>query len=348
MLLNDRKIQILEAIISDYILTGEPVGSRTITKKYGFGLSSATIRNEMSDLEDMGYITQPHASAGRAPTNLGYRLYVDKMMQYRQLSDSQMKYLKDLLVQKINSIDELMAETAKIVSAMTNYTAIAVSSKTKSLKIKLLQLLPIDENSLAICLITDNKTVKNQVVNHKVMPNPNDLIKLSAVLNSQLSGKTAQDFESKAFLAELIEEIRLSPKYASLCQKILESCYKLLLEEEAANIYLSGAKNILEFPEFSNLKEAKNMLQTFEEKELLITLLGGDDDSSLQVVIGDENDITQMQNCSIIKTNMRIDNKKFGTIGILGPTRMDYSQAASVLHTIAKSLDETIRGFTSD
>lgn len=345
MFLNGRKIQILEAIINDYILTGEPIGSRTITKKYNFGLSSATIRNEMSDLEDMGYISQPHASAGRAPTDKGYRLYVDKMMKYRELTPEQLSFLQNMIVRNIDKMDYLMEETAKAVSLLTNYTTIAASSKAIRTRIKLIQLLPIDGRSLAFVLITDDKTVRNQVLHLPEVPEYNDLMQISAILNQELAGKAVEDFTAEMIPAVSAKVCALG-NYDVLLRSVLETAYRLLAAGETASFYLSGAKNILEFPEFSDIEKAKNLLQTFEEKDLLITLLGSDEDASMQIVIGDENNIKEMKNCSIIKTNMRADEKNYGTIGILGPTRMDYAQAASVLDVIVKTIEQTIRSLS--
>jgi heat-inducible transcriptional repressor len=355
-MLNERKIHILEAIINDYIISGEPVGSRTISKKYNFGLSSATIRNEMSDLEEMGYITQPHASAGRAPTDKGYRLYVDKLMKIRQLNRDEIDYLERVILTNIDHIDYLMEESAKAISMLTSYTAVAASAKPKGAKIKLLQLLPVDEHSAALVFITSDKTVKNTIINMR-MPSYADLSEFSAILNAELSGKSAAEI-TPLVVSRITEK---SEKYSDLIPVVLETVFKFLEDAQTSSLFLSGAKNILEFPEFSDINKAKDILQTFEEKDLMITLLDYTNNAegsegvcgdncrkvkNIQIVIGDENNARGMKGCSVLTTSLTSSGKDYGTIGVLGPTRMDYSQAASVLNVIIKYMNKTIKALT--
>jgi len=341
-MLNERKTKILEAIINDYIATAEPIGSRTIAKKYNLGISSATIRNEMSDLEDMGYIVQPHTSSGRVPSDKGYRLYVDRLMHYRDLTFEEVDYLRSIITNNINHMDYLMQETAKAISVLTNYTTIIAEPEFDSTSIKHIQLLPMDEKSIALVLITDNKVIKNHVISVENAPDYETLTKLSFMLNDLLGGRKFSD----------ISEIEISDLGSAqnnrILQKILEAVKDIVIAEDKVRIYTSGVNNILDYPEFSDIEKAKSLFKTFEEKEVLITLLGSNNTENVQVVIGSENSLEQMRDCSIIKANYTYGEKSLGAIGIIGPTRMDYTQVASVLYGIVKNVNAILHSMTKD
>lgn len=341
-MLNDRKIKILEAIINDYIQTAEPIGSRTIAKKYDLGISSATIRNEMSDLEDMGYIVQPHTSAGRVPSDKGYRLYVDRLMHYRDLTYEETDYLRSIIVNNINHMEYLMRETAKAISVLTNYTTIASEPEMEITSIKHIQLLPMDEKNVALVLITDNKVIKNHVISVENAPDYETLTKLSFILNDLLGGRKFND------IATIEVEGVEGQQNNEILQKILEAVKEIILQENNVRVYTSGVNNILEYPEFSDIEKAKGLFKTFEEKEVLITLLGNNNNENVQVVIGSENSLEQMKDCSIIKANYMYGQKSLGAIGIIGPTRMDYAQVVSVLYGIVKNVNAILHSMTKD
>lgn len=344
MKLNERKIKILEAIINDYILSAEPIGSRTIAQKYDWGLSAATIRNEMSDLEDMGFILQPHASAGRVPSDKGYRLYVDSLMRSREMTSQESDYLEEIVYNNINQIDYLMRETAKALAHLTNYTTVVSEPHVKRVAIKHVQLVPLDENSILLVLINDSKAVKNQVIRLGKAPKPETLNALSAVLNKHLQGVMSGMLNN-----ELLEKLaRDFGEYAGILKPVMEAVVNSLNSGEDIRLYTSGIKNILSFPEFSDINKARNFFQTLEEKEMLITLLGNNNDNGndgIQIVIGTENDLIHMQNCSVIKANYRLGGQTFGNIGIIGPTRMDYTQVISVLNGIVYKINNIIKEF---
>jgi len=330
---NERKIRILEAIINDYIATAEPIGSRTIAKKYDLGISSATIRNEMSDLEEMGYIIAPHTSAGRVPSDKGYRLYVDQLMPRRELTNEEAAYLQSVISENINQVDMLMRETAKAISLLTNYTTIASKSTVDLTQLKHVQLLPMNDDSIAIVVITDSDSIKNHVLKLDKAPDYEALTKLSFALNDLLNGKKVSD------LSEI--EIDGSDETSIMLQKILRAVREIMLQEDDIRVYTSGVKNILEYPEFSDIEKAKGVFNTFEEQEMLITLLGNNNDN-VQVVIGSESTMQGMQNCSIIKANYTFGQKHLGSIGVIGPTRMDYAQVFSILNGIVKNVNAAI------
>ena len=341
-MLNERKVRILEAIINDYIATAEPIGSRTIAKKYDLGISSATIRNEMSDLEDMGYIVQPHTSAGRVPSDKGYRLYVDRLMHYRELTFEESDYLRSIIANNINHMDYLMRETAKAISVLTNYTTIVSEPELDLTSIKHIQLLPMDEKSIALVLITDNKVIKNHVVSVEKAPDYDTLTKLSFMLNDLLGGRKFSD------ISKIEIEGLGSAHNNEVLHKILESVKDMVVAEDKVRVYTSGVNNMLDYPEFSDIEKAKSLFKAFEEKEVLITLLGNNNTENVQVVIGSENNLEQMKDCSIIKANYMYGQKSLGAIGIIGPTRMDYTQVASVLYGIVKNVNTILHSMTKD
>jgi len=344
--LNERKMRILEALINDYISTGEPVGSRTIAKKYDIGISSATIRNELSDLEEMGFILQPHASSGRIPSDKGYRLYVDTLMQdrYRDLTDDETVYLKEVILNNINHIEYLMKETAKAISILTNYTTIVSQPELKKISIKHIQLMPMDANSIVLVIITMNKLVRNSTVSVHESPNSESLGEISIFLTELLQGKDTEDI-IKIDIAEVKEQKKA---YANILESVIKAIVDILTKEEDIEVYTSGVNNILTFPEFSDIEKAKTIFKTFEEKEILITLLDKKNTDSIQVVIGSENNLEQMKDCSIIRTNYKLGNQSIGTIGIIGPTRMDYYHVSSILNGIVKNINSVLYAINID
>ncbi len=342
MRLSDRKILILEAIINDYIETAEPIGSRTIAKKYDLGISSATIRNEMSDLEEMGLIIQPHASAGRVPSDKGYRLYVDKLMKKRELTEEEIEYLYLRIANSVDQIDFLMQEAAKAISVLTNYTTIISQSSVSKMSVKHIQLIPFDDNAIVLVIVTDNKTVKNQIINVSEFIEPEVLTRISNILNLAIKEKRFDSLSN----ADLEKIKKYTPGYEKLIETIYKTTMEVLSAEENARVFLSGAKNLLEFPEFSDISKAKGILQAFEEKDVLLTILGKYPSDTMSIVIGDENEINELKNCSVIRSNIKIGEGTYGSIGILGPTRMDYSQSVSILKGFAATIEKAIKLLT--
>ncbi|MCL2375927.1 MAG: heat-inducible transcriptional repressor HrcA [Defluviitaleaceae bacterium] len=333
-MLNRRKIKILEAIINDYIASAEPIGSRTIAKKYDLGVSSATIRNEMSDLEEMGYIVAPHASSGRVPSDKGYRLYVDEVMPQKQLSRQQREYLKQSIAQNLSQIDHMMRDVARAISFVTKYTTVAADVLAQRHKIKHIQLVPVDVDALAMMLITDLRAVKNSVI---MMPegaaiNYAAAARISTEMTRLLSGATADDLDSLyiGMTKQRLREVNVNPNIAD---PIFDAICTALSSADNVQIHTSGVKNILDFPEFADLDKARAIVGALEEKEGLITLFA-DNSDNIQIIIGDENENIMLKNCSVIKAKIRVNEHFSGNIAIIGPTRMDYSQVMSVLSTI--------------
>jgi len=341
--LNERKTKILEAIINDYIATAEPIGSRTIAKKYDMGISSATIRNEMSDLEEMGLIIQPHASAGRVPSDKGYRLYVDSLMKQEALSDEQEDFLMQMVVHNINQIEYLMRETAKAISMLTKYTTVVSEPRAHKTCLKHVQLVPLDDNAIIVTVVSDAKTAKNMVVRVSHCPGYEDLSRLSIALNMHLQG-TSTEMLTSQLLAKLEQAFG---EHRFMLPSILEAIVSALGNGEDVRVYTSGIRNLLAFPEFSDVEKAKAILQTLEEKDALVTMLheetaGGE---QTKIIIGAENEIIHLQDCSIIKASYNLGAQTRGSIGIIGPTRMDYAQVLSVLNGLVRNVNRVMQAF---
>lgn len=342
MQLNDRKIKILEAIINDYVATAEPIGSRTIAKKYNLGISSATIRNEMSDLEEMGLIVQPHTSAGRVPSDKGYRLYVDHLMRSRELTGEEVKVLKEVIDKNVSHIDYLMKQTAKALSMLTNYTTVVTEPKGREVRVKHIQLVPVDEHSVVCVVVTDTKVIKNHVLRCSSCPEMGELNRISAMFNLLIEKCDIMSMSTE----ELDGVLDNFGAYKPLAGGIVQAVKNTVAEEEDVQFYASGVNNILEFPEFSDVIKAKNFLQTFEEKDMLITLLGQNGSASadkIQIVIGGENNVEELKDCSIVRANYKYGENTYGTIGVIGPTRMNYSQTVSILNAIVKNINGVIK-----
>ncbi|MCL2839251.1 MAG: heat-inducible transcriptional repressor HrcA [Defluviitaleaceae bacterium] len=347
MLLNDRKLKILQAIITDYIETAEPIGSRTIAKKYGLGISSATIRNEMSDLEDLGLISQLHTSSGRVPSGKGYRFYVDSMMQRRSLTADEALFLQRMIIDNINQTEFMMQETAKALARLTNYPTIVSEPNTKKITIKHVQLIPLDEKSILLVLVTDNKTVKNQVVNLNDAPGYEMLTHLTGLLNNHLAGLSIREI-NRELIDKMLAEFGAQ---AHVLMPLLGIIADMIQAEDDVRVFTSGVKNILAFPEFADIRKAEIIFQAFEDRESLFAILGAPttaihskavDFGGIQIVIGEENNLDLLKNCSLIKANYTIDNQSTGCIALIGPMRMDYAQAVSVLSGILQNLQHVI------
>ncbi len=341
--LNDRKFKILEAIITDYIKTAEPIGSRTIAKKYDLGVSSATIRNDMSDLEELGLIVQPHTSAGRIPSDRGYRLYVDKMMQSQELSPETAELLQSVVENNVGQIDYLMQQTAKALAALTNYTIVVTEPKSPKLNIKHVQLVPIDERSVVAVIVTENKAVKNHVLSVGSVPDSEQLNNISQAVNNAIKNYTLQDMEAIASAM-----LTTYPEHKELVTKLLKALISAVKQNDNVHYYTSGVNNILGFPEFSDVEKAQNIFRALEEKDMLITLFDkeGDHNDEVHIVIGGENNMKELQDCSIVRADYNYGNDSYGTIGVIGPTRMNYSQTVSVLNAIIKNLESVIKSLS--
>lgn len=338
--LDDRKLKILQAIIRNYLETGEPVGSRTISKYTDLRLSSATIRNEMSDLEELGYLVQPHTSAGRIPSDKGYRLYVDTMMedQVREVEN-----MKELLLEKADKMENLLQQVAKLLAVNTNYTTMVTSPQYSHRKVKFIQLTELNESQLLMVLVMDGNIVKNKLISTGQGLEKELILKLNILLNTFLQGLDITEINI-GLIQKLKEQ---SGGYGTLVSDILDMVAQAITEEDDVEIYTSGATNILKYPELSDKEKASELLYTLEEKKELTTLLSSrmedEETRGIQVYIGNETTVESMKDCSVVTATYEIQEGVYGKIGIVGPKRMDYERVVSTLQNLMVQLDEIFK-----
>lgn len=339
MKLGSRKLQILQAIINDYIITAEPVGSRTVAKKYELGISSATIRNEMSDLEEMGFLEQPHTSAGRVPSDKAYRLYVDELMHITRLNDQEAKYIKEFYEHKIMQLEHIIFYTAQILSDITNYTSIAIAPQLSKVTIRHIQLVPVDEEFALLVVVTSSGILKDTLIKIPQGISSELLAKVSNILNEQFRNKTFAEAD-KIDLSAIRQEFLENQKFFNSLIDILTDSFRKSKQKE---LYLEGASNIFNLPEYQDIVRARSFLNLLEEKDMLYQVLASSQDISsegekIKVTIGTENPQEELKDCSIITATYSLGTKVLGTIGIIGPTRMEYSRTVSAMDYMGRAL----------
>lgn len=317
------------------------MGSRTISKYSDLSLSSATIRNEMADLEEMGLIVQPHTSAGRIPTDKGYRLYVDELMEAQNREVTQMK---DFLIQRVDRVELLLKQMAKLLAVNTNYATMITGPVYSSTKLKFIQLSKMDNQKLLAVIVVEGNIVKNTILDMDRALDDQDILSLNLLLNSSLNGLTINDI-NLGIVKELEEQ---AGPHGMLMREILNAVAEAVKTEEGGmQIYTSGATNIFKYPELSDGQTASELIHTFEEKDQLRNLvkesLDSDDKEDLQVFIGDEMPVQTMKDCSVVTANYELSEGVRGTIGIIGPKRMDYVKVMDTLRTLMAQLDILFR-----
>lgn len=341
MELNERKQKILEAIIRNYMETGEPVGSRTVSKYTDLNLSSATIRNEMSDLEEMGYILQPHISAGRIPSDKAYRLYVDTILQRK---DEEVSEMKELMVEKADKIDLLLQQVAKLLAQNTNYTSMVTKPKYQHKRIKFIQLNQMSERQLLVIVVLDNNHVSNKFINLMTDADENVIAQMNFLMNTALTGLDFTEI-NMAIMQQIKEK---AGEYGELASSILDCISEVMTEEDDSEIYTSGATNILKYPELSDKEKMTGLLSTFEEKQMLSAWANDeppedDKEHGIQVYIGEESPVESMKDCSVVTATYRIKEGVYGKIGIVGPKRMDYEKVVGTLENCMQQLDDIFK-----
>lgn len=340
MFLDDRKRRILRAIIDDYIDTAEPIGSRTIARKHELGLSSATIRNEMADLEEMGFLAQPHTSAGRVPSDRGYRLYVDELMKARDLTTEEIEVIRNAMEMRINELSQLIRQASAVMSRFTKYTSMAMTPQMKKSVLKAVQVVPIEPGKALVMVVTSTGLVRNTLVKLPESVPPDFIIRISNVLNTKMSGCTVEKI-NPAMIAEIEKEIAVSK---DVLIPILEGAVECINQIDNPEIYLEGATNIFNYPEFRDVGKAKEFLTILEEKHNLNKLLDITlEDCGISVKIGAENDMDGIKDCSLVTARYSMGDMFIGTIGIIGPTRMEYPRVISAMNYIRRKINQEIR-----
>jgi len=338
MPIDDRKIKILEAIINDYISTGEPVGSRTLAKKYNLGVGSATIRNEMADLEDMGLLEQPHTSAGRVPSSKGYRLYVDKLMQSAHLSsDEEMQIKKYIIDSAMLEVDKIVKQASALLSELTNLTCVVQTPSVRQSYIKSIQLLKVDEHNIVSVIVTDGGVIKNHRIKVEKSPTSRELQVINTIINKRLSGLTIDEIN-----LEVINNLKGDLKgFDDLFNAIVPALYETLKEENPSEVFMEGTTNIFNYPEYNDIDSPKDILNLLYDKDCVLELI--EPNGKFSVKIGDENFIPEAKNCSVISAEYSLGNKSIGTIGLIGPRRINYSKVIAIMAQVMKELNDTLK-----
>mgnify|MGYP003299843337 FL=1 len=340
MQLDERKKKILQAVIRNYLETGEPVGSRTISKYTDLNLSSATIRNEMADLEELGYIVQPHTSAGRIPTDKGYRLYVDTMMTEK---DRKVEEMKEMLLEKEDKMEALLKQVARVLAQNTNYATLISAPQIHRNKLKFIQLSRVDRGQILAVIVVEGNMIKNHMLNVPEGLDDETLLKLNMLLNTHLNGLPIEEI-NLGLIAALKQQAGI---HSDIVGQVLDAVAEVIKEEEDLEIYTSGTNNIFKYPELSDHTKASELISAFEEKQALSTLvqetLADDKNTGIQVYIGDESPLQNMKDCSVVTATYELEEGMKGTIGIIGPKRMDYDKVVGTLKTMMHQLDDLYR-----
>ena len=338
MELDGRKRTILTAIIQTYLETGEPVGSRTISKYTDLNLSSATIRNEMADLEELGYIVQPHTSAGRIPSDKGYRFYVDHLMEEKNEEISDMK---NFVIEHTEKMEQVLQQVAKVLAANTNYATMITGPAYHQARLRFIQLSRVNEMQLLAVVVAEGNLVKNKIIDIDEPIDEESLLRLNLLLNTQMNGKTIGEIN--------LDMISVMKQQAGIHSAVISSVVDAVadtihVDHEEMPVYTSGANNIFKYPELSDSSKASELISIFEEKNELAELLmenssEEETENSIQVYIGQESPMSNMKDCSVVTANYDLGKGIRGTIGIIGPKRMDYANVVDNLKTLQNQLD---------
>ena len=338
MELDERKRIILNAIVKNYLETGEPVGSRTISKYTDLNLSSATIRNEMADLEEMGLILQPHTSAGRIPSDQGYRVYVDEMLRDKE---QEVENMKEMLLDKEEKLENLLKQVAKTLAVDTNYATMISAPQIRRNKLKFIQISKVDDEHLLATIVIEGNVIKNKIINVGETLDDATVLKLNILLNTRLDGLAVEDI-NLGLIAAIKQEAGI---HSEIIGNVIDAAAESITADEDLQIYTSGAMNIFKYPELTDSAKASELISTFEDTKDLSslveeTLSAEGEETGIQVYIGSETPIQSMQDCSVVTATYELGDGMKGTVGIIGPKRMDYDKVISTLKTMRHALDD--------
>lgn len=333
-MLNERKKKILQIIIEDYISSAEPVGSRTIARKYDLGLSPATIRNEMSDLELLGYLEQPHTSAGRIPSAQAYRFYVDALIEPGTLTDNDMALIDGWYNERRRNIDDIFQSTAKILSRMTQNVSMVLTNQQTIANFCYLKFLPLDSQHAILCIVADDGSIDTNVVDIPLGMSSEEMDYLAGKMSKLLEDRNLSDIS-----VEILQNVHTDVVEDKLIfSSLLQAVRKMTGRRQEQKVFLGGTKQLLNQPEFRDVERVRNLLCILEEEKVLKDLLQGGEDSGLKVTIGSENKFTGIQDCSMVQATYRLNGQIVGTMAVLGPTRMEYGKVISVMDYLHKYL----------
>ncbi|MCR4618245.1 MAG: heat-inducible transcriptional repressor HrcA [Lachnospiraceae bacterium] len=339
MEMDERKTKILQAIIRNYLDTGEPVGSRTISKDTDLNLSSATIRNEMADLEEMGYIIQPHTSAGRIPSDKGYRFYVDTLMEAKEQEVADMK---DMLLERQDRLEDMLKSVVKVLARDTQYATMITAPTTHLNKLKFIQLSRVDSEHVLAVVVIEGNMIRNRMIEVTEEIDDETMLKLNMLLNTALNGLAIEQI-NLSMVAKLKQQAGI---HSGVVGDVIDEVIETLTEDKDLEVYTSGTNNIFKYPELADNEKASKLITAFEEKELLGDIIqtnSSDENTGIQVYIGGENQNSNMQDCSVVTATYDLGDGMKGTIGIVGPRRMDYDKVVGTLKSIKTKLDDLYR-----
>ena len=339
--LDERKRKILKAIIQTYLETGEPVGSRTISKYTDLNLSSATIRNEMSDLEELGYIVQPHTSAGRIPSDAGYRLYVDELMREKEQEVSE---IKEMMIERTDKMEKVLKQVVKVLASNTNYATMITGPTYHRNKLKFIQLSRVAEMQLLAVLVIEGNIVKNHMIALQEPMDDDTILKLNLLLNTQLNGLTIEEI-NLGMITKMKEQAGI---HSAVVGSVIDAVANAIaVDEDEVEIYTSGTTNIFKYPELADTSKASELISAFEEKQELVDLvkdtMNSEENTGIQVYIGNETPVKTMKDCSVVTATYDLVGGMQGTIGIIGPKRMDYENVVDNLKTLKTQLDNIFK-----
>ncbi len=341
--LSDRKKKILEAVIKNYVESGEPVGSKLIAQNGQINASSATIRNEMAELTEMGFLIQPHTSAGRIPSEQGYRFYVDSLMESYNTTTEEIGNLNELLKTRTEQLDRIIEDAGKLASALTNYPAIAVKSNKRRQVVKRFSVMQNDAASFLLIMLIARDTVRTKNIATRVYLDEAALLKLQNVLNANLANL---DLDSLTFSQMMNMEKELG-EYGFLASPVIKSIYEALSEDTESDVRIEGVDRLLSYPEFADVGKLKSLLGLFEQKEELVNLVEESDKNAVNVLIGSENTVETMNGSTLIFKTIRVDGVDIGTIGVIGPCRMDYEKVIATIDSLTQSVSQMMRSARS-
>lgn len=344
MELDERKKQILYAVIKTYLETGEPVGSRTISKYAELKVSPATIRNEMSDLEELGYLMQPHTSAGRIPSDKGYRFYVDRMLEEKEKEveerEREVNEMKDILIEKADKVERLLKNVAKSLAVNTNYATMISAPSSNTNKIKFIQLSKLDGLKILAVIVSEGNIIKNQIIGVREELDDETILKLNLLLNTNLNGLSVDEI-NLGMISKMKEQAGV---HSDIVSEVIDAVAEVIRPDEDTQIYTSGTNNIFKYPELADNSKASEIISAFEEKhqlsEIINESMSMDEGTNkpIKVYIGEESPVSNMKDCSVVTATYELGEGMKGTIGIIGPKRMDYDKVVGTLRSITREL----------
>ena len=342
-MLDERKQRILQAIIEDFVATAEPIGSRTIARKMNMVISAATIRNEMADLEHLGYLEQPHTSAGRIPSAKGYRFYVDCLMSPTDLSDKEIALIKKWYEDRTRAVNEVYQETVRILSHMTHNVSLMIAKKDSRDIFNYVEFLPLDDHRLIMLIVGKNGVLENRIIEVGVNVNIDDVRRLAGALNKELHGRRVSEIRADS----VIDINRMVLPDVSVFESFLNSMRDIAKQGSSERLYLGGTTQLLSHPEFREMDRVRNLMNMLDEQRLMCDILHCDERNGTLITIGQENKFSGIRDCSIVQADFKFDDETTGKIAVLGPTRMHYGKVISTLDFMSRYLADLVKRYTN-